>query len=352
MDRLESHYTKRLSKGGVALTGEQLWQHVQKEKIPGIRKGDVYRFLRERAAGAGNFARRDRVKIHQSFSVFKPGVFFIDYGEFHKNHAGSNGGATGFLLAVENLTNRLFVLPTRGKNTQQWLNSISKFVELTRQVCTIYSDRDSVALSPSFREKIQSKYGIRWHFLKKGNKSFLAERFIGLAKTKLSQALNSGLAPGSGGSGKRWIHLVDPLVKEYNTQKIAGTSYRRQAVSKENFDHFLSQFFGTKDYDLNFSSFAVQPFQNEQWNQKVFKYRLGDKVRVSRKADWTDPENRNSFKKPSVVGGFGSKIYTVSGRQLRSDRERKNFVPVYQLAEIPDGGFQFYEPELIKVDNQ
>lgn len=349
MELLESYYTKKLSKEGVALTGEQLWEHVQKAKISGIHKSDIYRFLRERAPGAGNFARRDRVKLHQSFSVFKPGVFFIDYGEYNKHHSGSNSGATGFLLAVENLTNRLFVLPTRGKDTQQWLNSISRFVELTRQVCTIYSDRDSVALSPGFRDNIQKKYGIRWHFLKKGNKSFLAERYIGLVKTKLSQALKSGLAPRSTQSEKRWVHLVEPLVREYNSQKIPGTSYRRQAVSKENFDHFLSQVFGTRDYDLDFSSFAVQPFQNERWNQRIFKFRLGDRVRVSRKADWTDPENRNAFKKVSLVGGFGGKIYTVSGRQLRSDRRRKKWVPVYQLAEIREGGFQFYESELVKV---
>jgi len=347
MDVAKAHYLKKLTKGKVALTGEQLWEYVQKTKAAsGVSKADIHKFLREEAAGAGNFARRDRVKTHQSFSVFKPGVFFIDYGEYKKKHSGSNGGATGFLVAVENLTNRLFVLPTRGKHTQQWLNSISKFVELTRQVNTIYSDRDSVATSPSFRDKLQREYGIRWHFMKKGNKSFLAERYIGLVKTKLSQALGSGLASAN---PKQWIHLVEPLVKEYNAQKIAGTSYKRQSVARENFEHFLSQLFGTKDYDLRFSAFAVQPFQNEAWNKKVFKFQLGDRVRVSRKADWSDPENRAGFKKVSVVGGFGSKIYTISGRQLRSDRAGKRYIPLYQLGEIQDGGFQFYESELVKV---
>jgi hypothetical protein len=222
-------------------------------------------------------------------------------------------------------------------------------VELTRQVSTLYSDRDSVALSASFRDEIQTKYGIRWHFLKKGNKSFLAERFIGFVKTRLSQALNSGMA---GSNPKKWIHLVEPMVKEYNTQKIEGTSYRRQAVSWENFDHFLSQVFGSKDYDLRFSSFAVQPFQNQAWNKKIFKFALGDKVRVSRKADWTDPSNKNVFKKASVVGGFGSTVYTVSGRQLRADRSGTRYVPLYQLAEIPNCGFQFYEAELNRVTNK
>lgn len=346
MDVVRAYYEKKLKKDKVAVTGLQLWHHVKKAKLTSsVTKQDIYTFLREQASGAGNFARRDKVKRYQTFSVFKPGVYFIDYGEFKKHQAGSNSGATGFLVAVENLTNRLFVLPTRGKHTQQWLNSISRFVELTRQVCTLYSDRDSVALSPSFRETIQQKYGISWYFLKKGHKSFLAERYIGFVKTKLSQALASGEATQN---QKRWIDLIDPLVKEYNNQLIPGTSYRRQAVARENFNHFLSQLFGTKDYDLNFSAFAVQPFTNKQWNKKIFKFDLGDKVRVSRKADWTDPENRSSFKKVSVLGGFGSKVYTVSGRQLRLTKTQKHYVQVYQLAEIPSAGFHFYENELVK----
>ena len=347
MDAVRTYYRKKLIKGRVALTGEQLWEYCQKAKLTGVRRGDLYKFLREEAEGAGSFARRDRLHHHQSFSVFKPGVFFIDYGEYKKHQAGSNDGATGFLVAVENLTNRLFVLPTRGKHTQQWLNSISRFVELTRQVSTIYSDRDSVALSSTFRAEIQSKYGIRWHFMKKGNKSFLAERYIGLVKTKLSQAIASGLASAN---PSRWIDLVEPLVKEYNLQQIPGTSYKRQSISRENFNHFLSQLFDSKDYDLRFSGFAVQPFLSAKWNKKVFKFELNDRVRVSRKADWTDPENRTSFKKVSLVGGFGNKIYTVSGRQLRSDRSMKRYVPVYQLAEI-EGGFQFYKSELVKVSD-
>ncbi len=348
MDAVKAHYQKKLAKARVALTGEQLLAYAKAAKLKGVSRSEVYRFLREEAPGAGSFARRDKVKRYQSFSVFKPGVFFIDYGEYNKHWAGSNQGATGFLLAVENLTNKLFVLPTRGKHTQQWLNSISRFVELTRQVSTLYSDRDSVALSPSFRQEIQDKYGISWHFLKKGHKSFLAERYIGLVKTKLSQALSAG----SGSSSKKWVDLVEPLVREYNEQKIAGTSYKRQAISRENFNHFMSQLFGTQDFDLRFSAFAVQPFQNQDWNRRIFKFQLGDRVRVSRKADWTDPENRAGFKKVSMMGSYGSKIYTVSGRQLRADRSMKHYVPVYQLAEIRDGGFQFYEGELVKVAGQ
>ena len=112
-------------------------------------------------------------------------------------------------MSVENFTNKLFAIPTKGKGTDEWYRSINTFVEKTRNIRTIYSDRDSVATSPNFRKEIVNKYGIRWYFLKKGHKAYLAERFIGFLKTKLSQAL---LHKGR----KNWIQFLQPICKEYN----------------------------------------------------------------------------------------------------------------------------------------
>ena len=351
-NRLSKHYWDKLARAKVALTGLQLMEKAQKMgllKQKGNKtrlKKAVYQFLREEATTRGpSFARRDRVKHYQGTVAFKPGVYFVDYGEYRKSWRRRNNGATGFLVAVENLTNRLFVLPTRGKDTRQWLQSLSNFVEKTRQVSVIYSDRDSVA-SKAFRARVKNRYGIRWYFLKKGHKSYLAERYVGFVKTKLSQVLESHPALAQ---KKRWIDLVEPLVQEYNTQLIPGTRYRRQAVNKENYSDFLAQLFKTPDYDLQISGRIIQPFDNVRWNKAVFAFDLGDKVRVSRKADWTDPENRSGFKKSSTVGSYGSKVYTVSGRQLRTTKQGTRFVPVYRLKEIRDGGLNFYQSELVRV---
>ena len=350
--QLVKAYKNKLSKEKVALTGVQLLELAQRLGLTRQQKGgaskirsQIYTFLREEATERGpSFSRRDRTKHYQGTVAFKPGVYFVDYGEFHKDWSGHNGGSTGFLVSVENLTNRLFVLPTRGKDTKQWLNSLAQFIEKTRQVSVVYSDRDSVA-SQAFREKMCKDYNIKWYFLKKGHKSYLAERYIGFVKTKLSQALQSDEALAK---KKRWVDLVDPLVREYNQQLVPGTKLRRQAVSRENYSSFLAQLFGSPDYDLQISGRILSPFQSDRWNRLAFAFQLGDRVRVSRKADWTDPENRKGFKKVSNVGGYGSRLYTVSGRQLRSTKDGKRFVPVYQLAEIKDGGHVFYENELLR----
>lgn len=370
MDKIKDFFLKKYQKTGVALTASQLLGYVKKNrKFFGIESAtsssssaasttsddhllkQIYQFLREEVPQLGPFARADqRPKHFQTIGVSKPGVYFIDYADFHKSWAGSNKGATGFLLAVENLTNKVFVLPSQGKDTRQWLNSIAQFIELTRDVQVIYSDRDSVAKSLNFRTEIKEKYGLNWHFLRKGNKSYLAERYIGFVKTKLSQALatreNKDKSP-----YKRWTEFVPELCKEYNSQIVPGTKFKRGSITKDNFDVFVGQLFGEKDPELSrYNSFKAGPFQNEKWNKACFKYQLGDKVRVARWSNWKDrTEHGTGFKKVSVEGGFGNKIYTVAGRQLRANKAFDRFVAVYSLDEFGPEHFHFYENELSRA---
>ena len=349
MEDVKNHFRKTQEQTGIALDGRQLlaWSRAN-VKTKKVQASQIYAFLRQEA---GSFARPSPVKTYQTVSPLRPGVYFIDYGEFHKSWSGSNDGATGFLVAVENVSCRLFVLPTRGKDTKQWLQSIERFVELSRQVAVIYSDRDSVATSSSFRTDLSKRFGIRWHFLKSRHKSFLAERFVGYVKTKLSRALERA-SERKGRPVKRWVDYVAPLLEIYNSQKIGSTTYKRKAVSRENFNDLLRQIFGNdRHYDLRFNSYSVGEFQHKpEWNRRVFKYSLGERVRVNRRADWSDPENRLGFVKPSSRGSYGKKTYPIVGRQLRSDKSYTTLVPVYSLGETPPGsGYTFYESDLTKA---
>ena len=85
--RLSTYYKSRLAKAKVALTGLQLMEKAQKMGLLGkntktaVRKS-VYKFLREEATTRGpSFARRDKVKHYQGTVAFKPGVYFVDYGD-------------------------------------------------------------------------------------------------------------------------------------------------------------------------------------------------------------------------------------------------------------------------------
>ena len=338
MEAVETHFTSKLNKTGIALTIGQLLAFAKEKKLVGVTRAKIGAFLSTHKALA-QFSPAKKTKVYQSQSVIRPGVFHIDFGEFHKKWASSNGGHTGFLVAVENFTNRLFVSPCKDKGTDEWYKAISNFVQLSLQVRTIYSDRDAVATSPAFRDRLLQEYGIRWYFLRKGHKAFLAERYIGFVKTKLSQALQHK-------GGRNWIQFVAPLVAEYNAEKIAGTSYKRQAISRANFDHFLAQLLKSPQPELLFNQSRAGPFESADWNKKIFKFDLGQRVLLARRANWKEADEKlKTFTKISAEGGFGPSVYTVSGRQLRSSRHFKSFVPVYSLAELGPS-LHFYTSEL------
>jgi len=181
------HFRDTLSKHGVALTISQLYEFAKSKKLS-ISKAALGKFIYNESVTA-KFSPAKKPRVFQTIGVLQDGVYFIDYGEFHKNWAVLNKQKTGFLVAVENLTNRLFVSPCGNKSTTSWLQAIDAFVALTQNVRIIYSDRDAVATSKQFRKNLMDKYGIKWYFLTKGSKSYLAERYIGFVKTKLSQAL-------------------------------------------------------------------------------------------------------------------------------------------------------------------
>jgi hypothetical protein len=338
MEIIAKHFQTKFDKTGVALTGGQLLDFAKSKKLKGITKSAIYKFLSTQKDVAQFGVAKKRAVNYTTISVVRPGLYHIDYGEFHKDWAGSNSGQTGFLVAVENFTNKLFVIPTQDKATEEWYRSINTFVEKTRNVRTIFSDRDSVATSPNFRTEIMKKYGICWYFLKKGHKAYLAERYIGFIKTKLSQAL---LHKG----GKKWTQFVQPICDAYNSQKIEGTSYRRSGVMNQNFDHFLQQLLKTSEPELTFNSFKAGPFQNPDWNRKIFKFDLGQRVLIARRADWKTVEKMKTFTKISTVGGFGSTVYTVGGRQLRGSKDGKTYIPMYSINELGPS-MHFYSHEL------
>ena len=326
METLEKHFKKKMDKDGVILTAGQLLAFSKDKKL-GFSKNKIYAFLQQQSA-VGQFLQSRKTKEYQTMSVIRPGVYHIDFAEFRKEWAGSNRGCTGFLVAVENFTNKLFAEPCRGKGTAEWLKALSNFVEKTRDIRTIFSDRDSVATSMAFRDGLLKKYGFSWYFLKKGHKAYLAERYIGFLKTKLSQILKHK-------GGKRWLEYLPAICSEYNKTKIEGTSYRRQAVNRVNFSHFLAQLLKTSEPELTFNSFKAGPFENRDWNRRIFKFDLGDRVLLARRAVWDDEsEKKKAFTKTSVEGGYGKRIFTVGGRQLRASKWQKSYVPVYSLTEL------------------
>jgi hypothetical protein len=112
----------------------------------------------------------------------------------------------------------------------------------------------------------------------------------------------------------------------------------------QNFDHFLQQFLKTSEPELAFNSFKAGPFATTAWNKKIFKFDLGQRVLVARRANWKS-EKVGVFTKISSVGGFGTTVYTVGGRQLRGSKGGQSYVPMYSINELGPS-LHFYSHEL------
>jgi hypothetical protein len=346
MELVKSYFRKKFEKTGIALTASQLAEYVKTNQIKGVTRNQLGAFINNELSIA-KFDIVKRPKRYQTIGVLRPGVYFIDHAAFRNEYAGYNKGHTGFLVSVENLTNKLFVAPCKDKGSASWLKAIQTFIELTRNVRTIFSDRDSVATAPKFKTRMESDFGLRWYFMKKGSKSYLAERYIRFVKTKLSQAMVHKKT-------KNWIQFIQPLVVEYNKQKVERTNLRRQTIGKHNWSDFLSQLFRTKEPELLFNSSRAGPFLHDSWNKKIFKFAVGQKVLLARHANWKksegdlDQKAKSVFLKASTVGGFGDKHFTVSGRQLRMQKGLKDFVAVYSLLEMGPS-LHFYTEELKSI---
>jgi hypothetical protein len=150
METLETYFKNKFKKR------ESRLQVAKEKKLKGITQAKIYAFL-SLQVNVGRFAPVRKTLTYQSSGVVRRGVYHLDYGEFHANWAASNKGCTGFLVAVENFTNQLFVLPAKGKGTPEWLKAIKTFVEIRRDVRCIFLDCNSVATSLNFRDQIYNK---------------------------------------------------------------------------------------------------------------------------------------------------------------------------------------------------
>ena len=122
-EQAAAYFRNYLAKKGVVLTTAQFLQHLKKAKIHVRDVKEVPKFLALELINA-RFSKSTRPRAFQTIGALKPGVYFMDYAEYHKSWGWHNGGATGFMLAMENVTNQLFVHPCKTKETASWESAI------------------------------------------------------------------------------------------------------------------------------------------------------------------------------------------------------------------------------------
>lgn len=132
-----------------------------------------------------------------------------------------------------------------------------------------------------------------------------------------------------------WFDKVLPnIIKQYNRQKVKGTSYPRNAVNQHNEHHFLSQLLNTPTPTLEFNLNLANP-ENipTPQNQPLFDFYVGQKVLVLRKVHPKYRNKTHAFHKASILGSFAPDVHTITRCYLK---KAKNFfwVPAYSVNDI------------------
>jgi hypothetical protein len=143
----------------------------------------------------------------------------------------------------------------------------------------------------------------------------------------------------------RWIELLQKIVRRHNREFLPGQKkLRRSDVDETNWLEAVNASKKSKDSSLlfNISRASDLPPAAES---VVWRYKVGDKVLLSRSADFSITGKVKKFEKPSVVGAFGDKVYTISHRDVHLSKD-SHYVPVYFLKELHDGLDVCYQEEL------
>ncbi len=122
------------------------------------------------------------------------------------------------------------------------------------------------------------------------------------------------------GTGGRWIDLLQPIVRELNSRKIRGTSFRAKDIDANNAHRFLAEKLNISDVPalLNTLKINARTIKNKRWLKRMFRYERGARVLLS--ADLVG-KKRGPFRKPSVEGYFAEQPYLVQERFLATTRD-------------------------------
>jgi hypothetical protein len=183
---------------------------------------------------------------------------------------------------------------------------------------------------------MKRRYDVTWTFLKARSHAFKAERAIAFLKRRLSIALAANPR-----GDLNWLRHLPGILHDYNARPVQGTDVPKNSVSKRNYLSLLQKLYGTTDPEALWN-LTTSANYSPRVARRLWKHEVGDKVLLSRRADYTPLGRRGAFEKPTVRGAFGPKVYTVVGRRLKNNF-RLFAVPVYRLGGL-DG--LYYPTEL------
>ena len=321
----------------------------------GLSRQDLSRLLNRYRAYHTRTTRKRHFNHYFTTLYPRLGYVQVDLAFFQQSLKGYNDGCIGFFMGVDSLTSKLYCYPTRKKNTEAWKKALDLLMgEGRNTVRKLVTDQDSVVTTRSFQGYLEKEYSVSWDYLDKRDKAYLAERYIQWMKRHLSIQLNMS-------SRRRWIDFITPIVSYHNNQPAFGTRFTPNQVTYENEDLFRKERYRSDESPpAPLSSRIVRHF-GDSGDKDIFLFRIGDKVRVHRRAHPYLKERVSGMSKLSVRGYYPEPYFIVRDRVLLYNINDHIYIPAYYLqrsrSDDSDAAAAavkgaFYEQDLKKVEPQ
>ena len=349
LDRIRAHYLARARKGQI-LNTKELLSYASKAGLPGHTEDEI-RKLKEDWKFSAMYQRVTRPKEFVATESYRYGVCQIDLGFMDKISKPFNKDCWGFVVCVEVTSLQVAIEPVVDKSAESWNRALTHIVQTSsiNKISTLISDRERALTSQSTIDLLKRDFGIRMVFLRARKKAYYAELFVSIIKRMLGMSLRYARKR-KDDDAANWIKYLKPIADHLNSRNVPGTNFKRKAVNEFNYIQMLNQKLGGEAYARMNQYRLPGRSLRAGWGDKLFKFKLSDRVLVDRRA-LVGKKKRKAFSKTSVIGGFSSTVHVVVGRRLRASRSGR-YVPVYKLRKENNKNPEeemFYQTDLQKL---
>lgn len=314
--KLENYFIKKINEGNI-LTNYELRRYAKKRNFS-LSKLTISN-LRNDVLATAIYQKPFQIKAFQTVTHDRLGLLSVDFAYYKKDLSSYNNGYVGFLMVNSVIPNKWHAIPMKSRKTAEFERALEEICMSNTYpaVSSVLSDREGTLFSKHFQKKMKDKYRVKFRFLHRYSKSWSSELAIRHVKTDLSIALQST-------GGRKWIDLLPEVINNHNRKIIEGTSFSPNDVNDKNFFDFINELHDDTDATMNFATNSIdsRSILSKKWLKKIFKFRLNEKVLVSRYS----LEGRKAFEKTSVKGTYSDTPYYISGAKLRQTR-KKTLVP-------------------------
>lgn len=170
-----------------------------------------------------------------------------------------NNGYSWILVVVDGFTKEAFVEKLKKKTTKETAEAFARILARAKKPPrNCYSDMGLEFMGSDF-QALMKKHKIHHYTSKTKRKSFMAERFIRTLKSSIFRYFTNEKT-------KKWVTVLDDLVKAYNNTKHSTTLYKPSEIRAKDWGQvFINSY--------KHIAFAKRPEP---------KFKIGDRVRLAK----------------------------------------------------------------------